>query len=160
MPCRASSTRASTSRALSAFSTDVISHSLGKDHLEMSEEGFAEMARAKRENYEKIYGASEVNGEFSHDVAELFGLLYAHSLEALEHGDESAPIFRHHIEPLQRHLAHYGCRYEWEDDLDQCVCDFVSAMSDDYFMAICEAISPEARQLFPRRTYFDGGVRA
>lgn len=141
--------------ALSAFSTDVISHSLGKDHLEMSEEGFAEMARAKRENYEKIYGASEVNGEFSHDVAELFELLYAEMLEALGRGDESSAIFRHHIDPLQRHLAHYGCRYEWEADLDQCVCDFISAMSDDYFMAICEQISPEARQLFPRRTYFE-----
>ena len=145
--------------ALAAFVTDVIEHSLGKDRIEMSPEGFAEMRRAKRENYEKIYGTSEVNGEFSHEVAVLFARLYEHELEALRCGDASAAIFRHHIEPLGRHLGHYGARYDWQDDPDQCVCDFISAMSDDYFMATCEALFPEARELFPRRTYFDGGIR-
>ena len=145
--------------ALAAFTADVIEHSLGKDHLEMSEAGFAEMRRAKRENYEKIYGAREVNGEFSREVAALFERLYEHELEALGRGDRSAAIFRHHIDPLGRHLGHYGRSYAWEDDPDQCVCDFISAMSDDYFMATCEALFPEARALFPRRTYFDGDVR-
>jgi dGTPase len=85
----------------------------------MSEEGFAEMRRAKRENYEKIYGASEVNGDFSRGVSELFSLLYDHELEALRAGDEAAAIFRHHIEPLnRRHLAPYGRTYDWESDPD------------------------------------------
>lgn len=145
--------------ALATFTTDVIEHSLGRDHIEMSEAGFAEMRRAKRENYEKIYGAREVNGEFSRAVAELFERLYDHELEALARGDRSAAIFRHHIDPLGRHLGHYGRTYAWEDAPDQCVCDFISAMSDDYFMATCEALFPEARDLFPRRTYFDGGIR-
>ena len=142
--------------ALNAFVVDIIEHSLGKDHLEMSEECFAEMRRAKRENYEKIYSAREVNGEFSHEVAELFECLYLHELEALERGDRNAAIFRHHIDPLNRRLLHYGNRYEWRDDPDQCVCDFISAMSDEYFMATCEELFPQARDLFPRRTYFDG----
>ncbi len=144
--------------ALAALTTDVIEHSLGSDHLAMSEAGFAELSRAKRENYELIYGASEVNGEFSQAVAELFGRLYEHELEALARGDERAAIFRHHIEPLGRHLGHYGRSYAWQDDPDQCVCDFVSAMTDDYFMASCEALFPETRTLFPRRSYFDGPV--
>lgn len=146
--------------ALAAFTADIIEHSLGKDHLEMSEAGFAEMRRAKRENYEKIYGASEVNGEFSGAVASLFELLYDHELQQLERGDREAAIFSHHIEPLSRHLSHYGSSYAWEDDPDQCVCDFISAMTDDYFMATCEALFAEARELFPRRSYFEGSVRA
>ena len=146
--------------ALAAFSADVIEHSLGKDHLEMSAAGFAEMRRAKRENYQKIYGASEVNGEFSHEVAELFEKLYQHELAALMAGDEHAAIYAHHIVPLQRHLDHYGCAYAGTADPDQCVCDFIAAMSDDYFMATCEELFEDARELFPRRSYFDGGVRA
>ena len=146
--------------ALAAFTTDVIEHSLGKDHLQMSEAGFAEMRRAKRENYEKIYGAREVNGEFSREVAELFALLYQHELDALARGERDAAIFAHHIEPLERHLGHYGERYSWHSDPEQCVCDFIAAMSDDYFMATCEALFPQARELFPRRTYFASqGVR-
>lgn len=145
--------------ALSAFVTDVIEHSLGKDHIQMSPDAFAEMRRAKRENYAKIYGAREVNGEFSHEVSALFGRLYQHELDALQRQDETSAIFRHHISSLNRHLGHYGRSYEWRNDPDQCVCDFISAMSDDYFMATCEALFPEARTLFPRRTYFEGGVR-
>ena len=68
--------------ALAAFSADVIEHSLGRGRIGMSGEGFAELSRAKRENYEKIYGAAEVNGDFSAGVRELFGMLYEHARQS------------------------------------------------------------------------------
>ena len=142
--------------ALGAFVADVVENSLDKPRIEMSEEGFAEMRRAKRENYEKIYGASEVNGDFSRGVSELFSMLYEHELAALRAGDESAAIFRHHIEPLGRHLAPYGRTYDWETDPDLAVVDFISSMTDDYFMSTCAELFPKARELFPRRGYFEG----
>ncbi len=146
--------------ALAAFVSDVIEHSVGRDRIEMSAEGFAEMRRAKRENYEKIYGAGEVNGDFSHEVAELFGALYEHELEALAAGDESAAIFSHHVRPTERRLSYYGRSYDWESDPDQTVVDFISSMTDDYFVATCEAVFPEAAGLFPSRGYFSAGTLA
>ncbi len=145
--------------ALSALVTDVIEASVGRDHIEMSEEGFREMARAKRENYEKIYGAGEVNGDFSREVGELFELLFDHELAALAAGDESAAIFAHHIRPCERRLAHYGRSYDWESTPEQTVVDFISSMTDEYFIATCEALFPEAQGLFPRRGYFSAAVR-
>lgn len=139
--------------ALSALVADVVEHSVGRSRIAMSEEAFLEMRRAKRENYEKIYGAAEVNGEFSHEVYELFERLYLHELAALEEGDEQAIIFRHHIVPLQAGLAHYGRSYDWEADLNQTVCDFIAAMTDDYFMAVCEQLFEDARAVFPRRQF-------
>ena len=146
--------------ALSAFVADVVEHSVGRDHIEMSPEGFAEMRRAKRENYEKIYGAGEVNGDFSAEVRELFSALYEHELAALAAGDESAAIFAHHVAPTERRLAHYGRTYDWERDPDQTVVDFISSMTDDYFVATCEALFPHAAELFPSRGYFSAGVLA
>ena len=116
--------------ALSAFVADVVESSVGRDHVAMSEEAFAEMRRAKRENYEKIYGAGEVNGDFSRDVAELFGELYAH-----------------------------GRAYDWEADPDRTVVDFISSMTDDYFVATCQELFPGAASLFPHRGYFPASVR-
>lgn len=142
--------------ALSAFAADVVEHSLGKSRIEMSEEGFGELKRAKRENKEKIYTSEEVNGDFSRPVRELFRKLYEHELDALASGDTSYAIFSQHIEPLQRHLEPYGRTYDGEEDPDLCVVDFISSMTDDYFMAACEEVFPEARDLFPRRNYFDG----
>ena len=145
--------------ALAAFTADVVEHSVGRDRIEMSAEGFAEMRRAKRENYEKIYGAGEVNGDFSADVRELFRALYEHELEALAAGDESSAIFAHHVRPLERRLAYYGRTYEWEESPDQTVVDFISSMTDDYFMATCEAAFPGSSGLFPNRGYFGEAVR-
>lgn len=142
--------------ALAAFSADVIEGSLGKNRIEMSEEGFAELSRAKRENYERIYGAAEVNGDFPSGVRELFGLLYDHELEALAAGDERSAIFSHHVLPVSHHLEPYGRSYDWEADPDQTVVDFISSMTDDYFVSTCEALFPEARSLFPQRGYFEG----
>ena len=146
--------------ALSSFVADVVEHSVGRDRIEMSPEGFAEMRRAKRENYEKIYGAGEVNGDFSAEVRELFSALYEHELAALAAGDESAAVFAHHVAPTERRLAHYGRTYDWESDPDQTVVDFISSMTDDYFIATCEALFPHAAELFPQRGYFSAGVRA
>ena len=146
--------------ALSSFVADAVEHSVGRDRIEMSPEGFAEMRRAKRENYVKIYGAGEVNGDFSAEVRELFSALYEHELAALAAGDESAAVFAHHVAPTERRLAHYGRTYDWESDPDQTVVDFISSMTDDYFIATCEALFPHAAALFPQRGYFSAGVRA
>lgn len=140
--------------ALKAFVADVVEHSVGKERIAMSEEAFAEMRRAKRENYQKIYGASEVNGEFGREMGDLFVRLYEQILDDLRTGREEAPVFRHHIRIINQSLAYYGHTYDWQDDLDLTVVDYISSMTDDYFIAFCEHLFPESRRLFPRREHF------
>ena len=140
--------------ALGAFISDVVEHSFGRDRIEMSEEAFCEMRRAKRENYEKIYNASELNGELAADVAELFERVYERTLADLCAGDEGAPVFRHHIVDVNRALGYYGQSYKWEDDLDLTAVDYISSMTDDYFVALCESLFPESERVFKRRGYF------
>ena len=140
--------------ALGAFITDVVEHSFGADHIEMSQEAFAEMARAKRENYEKIYNASELSGELAGDFAELFSLVYERMLADLVAGREESPIFRHHIVDVERTLAHYGRTYDWQADPDLTVVDFISSMTDDYFVALAQDLEPASAPVFRRRGYF------
>ena len=105
--------------ALGAFVTDVIEHSLGKDRIEMSEAGFAEMRRAKRENYEKIYGAREVNGEFSREVQRaLRAASTSTSSTTLRRARGGARLPPPHRALRTSSLAHYGGSYDWQDDLD------------------------------------------
>ena len=145
--------------ALSAFVADVVEHSAGRDRIAMSAEGFAELSRAKAENYEKIYRSAEVGGDFGEPMRELFSALYDHELEALRAGDESSAVFSQHVRGCERRLAHYGREYAWEDDPDQTVVDFISSMTDDYFMATCEQVFPKSARLFPHRGYFGADVR-
>ena len=120
----------------------------------MSEAAFAEMRRAKRENFEKIYHASEMNGELAGEVAELFRRVYERMLADLESGDESSPIFRHHIVDVERALGYYGRTYDWQNDLDLTVVDYISSMTDDYFVALAQSLFPDSAGVFRRRGYF------
>lgn len=142
--------------ALSAIVTDVIENSFGQKCIQLSEECFRELVRAKAENYEKIYARAEVNGRRASDIGELFGLLYEHLREDLEKGDENSPIFRHHIRDVERVLNPYGRTYDWQSDPDLTVCDYLASMTDEYFTRICEKLLGNFPDLFWVRDYFDG----
>lgn len=138
---------------LSHASVDIIEHSYGKDRIEMSEELFAEISRAKAENYAKIYRSSGIEGERAEVLARAFSLMYEHCLGDLRARDESSYIFRHHIARIDATLRHYGKRYEWERDLDQTVVDYIASMSDGYFAELATKLFPEIK--FPQRTYIN-----
>lgn len=140
--------------ALKAFSEDIIEHSLGAGEIRMSEEGFTELKRAKAENYEKIYRAEGVSEGLGQGVAELFALLYEHELEALLGGKTEDPIFRHHIEPLSEELAYYGKTYDWQSHPNECVVDYISSMTDNYFVDLCQRTFAQAGELFGRKGRF------
>lgn len=120
----------------------------------MSEEAFREMSRAKKENYQLIYGASEVSADFSSGVRDVFLGMYDRVYDDLSSGREDAPVFRHHIRVVSDWLSHYGKRYAWEDDLDLTTVDYLSSMTDDYFVAYASALYPHAASIFPTYSHF------
>ena len=138
---------------LSRASVDIIEHSYGKDRIEMSEELFEEISRAKRENYEKIYYSTGVEEEHGEMMARAFSLMYEHFLGDLKARDTQSYIFRHHIDRIQKSLSYYGQTYDWENDLDQTVVDYIASMTDGYFTELACKLFPELK--FPQRTYIN-----
>lgn len=138
---------------LSRASVDIIEHSYGKDRIEMSEELFEEIRRAKAENYRKIYHSAGVEEERGDMMARAFNLMYEHFLGDLKARDETSYIFRHHIARVQKALSYYGRTYEWERDPDQTVVDYIASMTDGYFTELACKLFPELH--FPQRTYIN-----
>lgn len=138
---------------LSRASVDIVEHSYGLDHIEMSEELFEEISRAKRENYEKIYSSAGIEEERGDLLTEAFERLYDYLLGELERGDEQGFIFRHHINRIERSLAYYGRHYDWESDLDQTVVDYIASMTDGYFIELVTKLFDDLK--FPQRTYIN-----
>lgn len=138
---------------LTHASIDIVEHSYGKDRIEMSEELFEEIARAKRENYAKIYRSGGIEEEHGESMARVFGLMYEHFLHDLKVRDEESHIFRHHIARIEKALSYYGRSYAWEDDLDQTVVDYIASMTDGYFTELASKLFPEFT--FPQRTYIN-----
>ena len=140
--------------ALRIFIADVVEHSVGRDRIQMSEEAYLELKRAKRENYERIYGVSEVNEGLNREMSELFEHLYESVYADLASKNMRAPVFRHHIAHVTSWNERYMGTYDWESDLDRTVVDYIASMTDDYFMAFARHVDPNAQRLFPRREHF------
>lgn len=141
---------------LTHASADIIEHSYGKDRIEMSEELFAEIRRAKAENYAKIYRSSGIEGECAEVLARAFELMYERCLDDLHKRDESSFIFRHHITRIEEQLAHYGHTYDWQSDPEQTVVDYIASMTDGYFAELASKFFPQIH--FPKRTYINEPV--
>lgn len=141
---------------LTHASADIIEHSYGKDRIEMSEELFAEIRRAKAENYAKIYRSSGIEGERAEVLARAFELMYERCLDDLHKRDESSFIFRHHIMRIEEQLAHYGHTYDWQSDPEQTVVDYIASMTDGYFAELATKFFPQIH--FPKRTYINEPV--
>lgn len=141
---------------LTHASADIIEHSYGKDRIEMSEELFAEIRRAKAENYAKIYRSSGIEGERAEVLARAFELMYERCLDDLHKRDESSFIFRHHITRIEEQLAHYGRTYDWQSDPEQTVVDYIASMTDGYFAELACKFFPQIH--FPKRTYINEPV--
>lgn len=136
---------------LTRASIDIVEHSYGKDRIEMSEALFEEIARAKRENYAKIYRSGGVEEEHGEMMTQAFRRMYGHFFRDLERGDESSFIFRHHIARIEKALSYYGRSYDWKSDLDQTVVDYIASMTDGYFTELACTLFPDLE--FSQRTY-------
>lgn len=138
---------------LTHASVDIVEHSYGRDRIEMSEDLFEEIRRAKRENYEKIYGQGGIEGECEKELREAFARLYELCLDDLVRGNEEGFIFKHHIANIERQLSYYDRTYDWQADLHQTVVDYIASMTDDYFCELVCKLFPG--MAFPRRTYIN-----
>ena len=124
------------------LTTDIVNNSYGRDHIAMSAEIFADLKTAKRQNYELIYDNEGMVGETKNLVEDMFARMYERLLEDVLTGREDSPIVTLHTAELVK------CSRSWTVDAylsiepNRIVCDYISSMTDDYFLSLY-------RELFP-----------
>lgn len=124
---------------------NIIENSYGKDYILMDEAYYEDLRTAKRENYAYIYKNSRVDGLYKSVITPMFTQIYHILLQQLEAGDESAIIFKHHIQFVeeQRGYYHSGVPYR-ETEKNQIVVDYMASMTDDYFLALYHNLFPSS----------------
>ena len=114
---------------------DLIENSYGKDAISMSDECFAALSAAKKDNYEKIYFDKRVQKRLSEEIEPMMREMYDRLLSDLCAGDESSVIFRHHIHLVESDYSNRNSRRLYrEEPKDMIVSDFIASMTDDYFL--------------------------
>ena len=135
------------------LTVDIVNKSYGRDRIAMGEEVFEDLRLAKRQNYELIYEREGLQGKAGDVVQEMFHELYDRLLADLLAGDESSPIFTHHVARLcaaSRSITPEG--YVDGTDPDQVVVDYLASMTDNYFTELYAHLFPES----PRRVLVRG----
>lgn len=140
-------------RIINNMTIDIINHSYGQDRISMSDEAFHDIKMAKRQNYEIIYSKEGMIDDTSNIVDEMFSEMYEKLLADLLAGDESSPVFRHHVSKLEQISHSMDAASYVNQDPDQVIVDYIASMTDDYFLSLYDSLFPNHGREIRMRGY-------
>ncbi len=141
-------------RIINNMTVDIVNNSYGKDAISMSEDIFTDLKLAKRQNYERIYEREGMLEDASNVLEHRFERLYERLLNDLKDGDESSPIFAHHVQPLAETSHTISPDTYLTQDPNRIVVDYIASMTDGYFTSIYERLFPDETVEIEKRGYF------
>lgn len=140
-------------RIINNLTVDIVNNSYGRDAISMSAEAFADLKRAKRQNYELIYLREGMVDDTENVVEEMFEEMYARLLDDLAHGDDSSPVIRHHVSSLVAKSRSVSAEDYLSQDPNRIVADYMASMTDRYFMSLYARLFPHSKRRIIERGY-------
>lgn len=140
-------------RIINNLTVDIVNNSYGRDAISMSAEAFADLKRAKRQNYELIYLREGMVDDTENVVEEMFEEMYARLLDDLAHGDENSPVIRHHVSSLVAKSRSVSAEDYLSQDPNRIVADYMASMTDRYFMSLYARLFPHSKRRIIERGY-------
>jgi len=145
----------SNAQIINNMTVDIVNNSYRRDHIAMSEEAFEDIVLAKKQNYEKIYYKEGTVSEFENIIQEMFAELYERLLADLIAGDESSPVFKHHVQSLVAKSASIRRSAYLQEEPNRIIVDYISSMTDSYFIALHHHLFPNSPHHVFKREYCD-----
>ena len=135
------------------MTVDIVNNSYRRDHIAMSDEAFEDIVLAKKQNYEKIYFMEGTVSEFENVVQEMFAEMYERLLADLLAGDDSSPVFKHHVASLVAKSASIKRDEYLQEEPNRIIVDYISSMTDSYFIALHRHLFPNSPHHLFKREY-------
>ena len=136
------------------LTVDIVNNSFGLDRIAMSRDVFEDLKVAKRQNYELIYNNEGLVGDTKNIVEDMFCRMYERLLEDVLEGREDSPVITQHVAQLVRSSRTWTDDVYLAQDPNRIVCDYISSMTDDYFVALFRLLFPEDDPKLSLRSYF------
>ena len=133
---------------------NIIENSYGRPYIALDEAHFEALKTAKRENYHLIYESAATRAKLDTTAKPMMGEIYDQMLEDLLRGNKNSPIFRHHINYVNRTRYRREVPYE-KSEPNQIVVDYIASMTDDYFIDLHRHLFPNSGYTVEYTGYFD-----
>jgi dGTPase len=132
---------------------NIIENSYGKNYIKMDSEHFEALKKAKNDNYQRIY-FNKSTSAIDVTIKPMMSELYDRLLNDLLNKNKESPIFKHHINYVNK--AHYTRIIPYEKtEPNQIVVDYIASMTDDYFVDLYAHLFPNSDKKIEYVGYFD-----
>ena len=133
---------------------NVIENSYGKPYIKLDSKHFKALRKSRRDNYEMIYNNAAAFSHLDTTVKPMMAEIYGQLLDDLRAGHRTSPIFRYHIDYVNK--AHYKRLTPYEDsEPNQIVVDYIASMTDNYLIELHHYLFPESPLRVEYKGYFD-----
>lgn len=136
------------------LTVNIIENSYAKPYIKMDTAHFDALRTAKRENYSRIYGNAATYSRLESTAKPMMGQIYDQMLFDLTHDKKYSPIFRQHINYVNRNYYHRDIPYEHSEP-NQIVVDYIASMTDDYLIDLHHHLFPDSSLHVQYIGYFD-----
>ena len=133
---------------------NIIENSYGKPYIQLDQAHFDALKTAKKENYNLIYESAATRAKLDTTAKPMMGEIYDQMLHDLRTGNQNSPIFRHHINYVNRSRYRREVPYE-KSEPNQIVVDYIASMTDDYFIDLHHYLFPNSHYKVEYTGYFD-----
>lgn len=133
---------------------NIIENSYGKPYIKLDTTHFKALKRSKRDNYDKIYNNAVAFAKLDVTVKPMMEEVYGQLLDDLKNNCESSPIFKYHIDYVNRSYYKRSAPYELADP-NQLVVDYIASMTDNYFIELHKYMFPNSPLTVEYKGYFD-----
>lgn len=133
---------------------NIIENSYGKPYIMLDEKHFRALQESKRDNYALIYQSAASRAKLDATAKPMMAEIYDRLLDDLRNGRKDSPIYRHHIDYVNK--THYRRRRPYEEtEANQIVVDYIASMTDDYFIELHRYLFPDSTRRVEYKGYFD-----
>jgi len=133
---------------------NIITNSYGKPYIKMDKEHFDAMMKARAENYEKIYRPATREAHLESNIRPMMFRMYETFINDIKKDNRSSVIFKDHINYIKSIKYSQQISYD-ECDPDTIVADYISGMTDDYFVELYKHMFPDDNIEVVYKGYFD-----
>ncbi len=133
---------------------NVIENSYGKPYIKLDSKHFKALRKSRLDNYARIYNYAASFAGLDKTVKPMMAEIYGQLLDDLKAGNQSSPIFRHHIDYVNAIYYKRDMPYEHENPHD-IVVDYIASMTDNYFIDLHGYLFPDSPLRVEYKGYFD-----
>ncbi len=121
----------------------------------MDKEYFDEFSRGKDENSKMIYKKTPTNTVYEKQIEPMMEAIYYKLLKDAKNHDKDSVLYRHHISYIKEAAKYYPDNHYEDTEPNQIVVDYISSMTDDYFIDLYKYLFPDGEYGVEYVGYFD-----